>query len=178
MKPSKVDAIGFLMLVCFAGLGYLLLIHQPNQRLSSVKQQIAELTRITLANEGLENVLEQDRAELKPLQEKLEEYTNSFANRKELDLFLQRFASQAQSAGVSVNLIRPGEVGKEAWYEFTPISVDLEGAFDGIYRLVRVLETGGAMTTVASLKVLSEPGRATCRATLVFKLYLKSSGGA
>jgi Tfp pilus assembly protein PilO len=177
MKPSKADAIGFLMLVCVAGLGYFGIIHQQNQRLASLKQSIAELTRVTLANEGLGNLLEHEAAEGGPVRDKLEQYTSTFVAHNEIDQFLRRFASQAEESGVSVSLLRPEDTCDKSWCKLTPINVNLEGAFGGMYRLVREIEAGSPMATLESLRIQAEPGRNTCRASLTFNLYHKPDGG-
>jgi len=178
MKPNKTDAIGFLALVCVAGLGYFGLIQRQNQELSARKAAVAELTRTTLANEGLGNTVKYDAADMKPIRERLEKHTETFVGSKSIDEFLRRFAAEADRAGVSVSLLRPGEAREESWYRITPISVDLEGSFAGIYDVVRTLEAGGSMATVERLRVQADLANDACRATLMFNLYHHSDGGA
>ena len=178
MKSSKANAIGFLVLVCVAGLGYFGLIHRQNQKISTLKETIAGLTRSTLANEGMENILEQDRLSLLLLEERLDKYTKNSAGKKQIDAFLRRFASDAEEAGVNLSQLRPAEVRKKSWYAITPISVDLEGDFGGMYRLIRGIEKGAAMATLENLRIQSEAGKDGCRATLTVNLYLKPDGGA
>jgi len=177
MKPNKADAIGFLTLVCIAGAGYFVLIHPQNRRLAAAKARIAELTRCTLANEGIVKVLERERASLGSLQEKLGRYADTFAGKKQLDAFLRRFAAEAEKAGVNVSQLRPGKPKKSPCYEITPINVNVEGRFAGVYRLLRDIETGQLMATLEKLQIQSEPGRSTCRAVLTLNLYLKTDSG-
>jgi Tfp pilus assembly protein PilO len=178
VKPTRIDAIGFLVLVCVAGLGYFGLVHRQNSRFSLARENIGKFTRANLANDGLSNVLDQDRAQLVPLREKLREHTSTFAGKKEIDGFLRRFAAEAEDAGVTVSLLRPGEVEKVSWYEVTPISVSLEGEFGRMYRLIRSVETGQSMATIKDIQINGEPGKADCRATLTVNLYHNPDDGA
>jgi len=171
MKPSMADAIGFLVLVCVAGSGYFGLIQRQNHKLKDAKAAVAELTRTTLSNEGLENMLTHDVDDMQPFRERLDKYSEAFVGRKSIDEFLRRFAADADEAGVSVNLLRPGEVRQESWYNLTPINVDLEGSFAGIYSVVRTLEAGSSMTIIERMRILSDFGSESCRASITFNLY-------
>jgi len=177
MKSNKANAVGFLTLACIAGLGYFGFIHPQNHRLAAAKESVAGLTRATLANEGVEKIVERERAELVPLQEKFEKYANTLAGKKEIEVFLRRFAAEAEKAGVNVSQLRPGEPKKSSWYEIAPINVNLEGKFGGVYQLIRGLEMGRPMVAVEKLQIQSEPGKNTCRATLTLNLYIKPDDG-
>ena len=178
MKPTKVDAIGFLLLVCVAGLGYFGVVHPQNSRFVLAEESIAKFTRANLANDGISNVLEQDRAQLAPLQEKLRSHTSAFVGKKGIDDFLRSFAAEAENVGVVVSLLRPGQVKKVSWYEITPISINLEGEFARMYQLIRSVETRQSMATLQGIQINSEPGKAYCRAALTVNLYHKPDDGA
>jgi len=173
MKPNKVDAIGFAALVGVAALAYFGLIRGQTQRLNALRQQNAAFTQQLLENEGLEKELERDRAELRPLQEKLDAFTGSFVAKNETDAFLQRFAADAERTGVSVNLLRPGEPQQLLYYQYTPITMHLEGKFPAIYSLLHGIDYGKNFAVIEDLQFQGEAERETCRGALTLNLFLK-----
>lgn len=177
MRPNKVDAIGFLLLVGLVTLGYFGLIHRQARQLSAIKEEVAKLTLDSHANEGLENALAQDEADLDTARRRLEQAARGLVARKEIEGFLRRFASQAETLGVTVTLLRPGDTKKGAYCEFTPITLHLEGKFPGIFRLVEGLESDEAIAAVENMMVQSEPDNALCRVDVIVNLYMKPDKG-
>jgi len=173
MKPNKVDAIGFAALVSVAALAYFGLIRGQTQRLNSLRQQNALLTKQLLDNEGLEKELERDRSETLPLREKLDAFTESFVSRNEIDAFLQRFASDAERTGVSVNLLRPGEPQQLIHCQYTPITMHLEGRFPAIYTLLHGIDYGKNLAAIDDLQFQGDTDKETCRGALTLNLFLK-----
>ncbi|HUU68931.1 MAG TPA: type 4a pilus biogenesis protein PilO [Planctomycetota bacterium] len=173
MKPNKVDAIGFAALVGVAALAYFGLIRGQTQRLNALRQQNAMLTQVLLQNEGLEKELERDRSEVAPLQEKLNAFAGSFVRRNEIDAFLQHFATDAERTGVSVNLLRPGEPQKQLHYQYTPITLHLEGRFPAIYALLHGIDYGKNLAVIEELQFQGEPEKEIGRGALILNLFLK-----
>jgi len=178
MKTGKIDAIGFTALVCVVGLAYFGLIHGQTHRLSALRESSAKLTRVVLSNDGLEKVLDEERADVKPLRDKLDKYTGTFVGRNEIEGFLRQFAADADTLGVSVSLLRPGEIAKDGQYGYAPIDVHLEGAFAGVYALLHSLEYGRSFALIGALTVQCEPGKDVCQATLTINVFLKPDEGA
>ncbi|HUS59741.1 MAG TPA: type 4a pilus biogenesis protein PilO [Planctomycetota bacterium] len=177
MKPSKIDAVGFLVLVGVATFIYFTLIHGQGKRLKTVKADVVKLTRVTLENEGLENLLAHDRADLAPLREKISERTGRFVAANEIDGFLRRLMADAENGGIAVSLMRPGEPAKQQIYSYAPIAIQLEGAFSGVYSLLHRLETHDPLVMIERLQIRNEPGKEKCLVDLTFNLYLKPGSG-
>ena len=178
MKPSKIDAIGFLALVGIAAGIYFGFIHGRGKDLKAVKSDVAKLTRVVLENEGIENVLERDRADLLPMREKLAACTARFVAKKEIDEFLRRFMSSAEEMGVTVSLMKPGDAATLSAYSHAPITMQLEGAFPGVYSLLHGLETQDPFAVIERLQIRNEPGKEKCQVDLTINLYLKPGSGA
>ena len=176
MKPGKADAIGFSALVCVVGLAYFGLIRGQIKQLTGLRDSSAKLTRTALENDGLENVLEQDRADLAPLRERLTAYSAAFVGTSEVDSFLQRLAVDAETLGVSVSLLRPGEQAGQDRYRYVPITMSLEGRFAAIYELLRGVEYGRQLAVIEDLQVQGEPENDTCSGNLTINLFLKPEG--
>jgi len=178
MKPSKIDAIGFLALVGILAGIYFGFIHTRGNDLRAVKRDVAKLTRVVLDNEGIENALKHDLADLQPVREKLSRSTGRFVDRKKIDDFLRRFMANADEMGVIVSLMKPGDAVTQSAFSHAPITMQLEGAFPGIYALLHGLETCDPLAVIERLQIRNEPGKEKCQVDLTINLYLKPESGA
>jgi Tfp pilus assembly protein PilO len=178
MKLTRIDLITLSLAVLVPMGSYFGYFKYRTSYLKRLEAESAALLQDTADEREVSANLTRSRLALRKLGKQIGDFLESITAEGEAHEAVGSIVSEARNAGVTIEMIRPGQPVKGVTLNYLPLSMSARAEFPKFYDFLRRLENNRTVITVNSMSIESKPKDDVCGVKLELRIYFVHSDNA
>jgi Tfp pilus assembly protein PilO len=178
MTLTKIDLITLSLAVLVPMGSYFGYFKYRTSYLRRLETESAALLQETADEREVHENLTRSRLALRKLDQQIGDFLKSITAQDEAHKAVGTIVSEAKNAGVTIEMIRPGDPVEGSTLHYLPLSISARSEFTKFYDFLRRLENDRTVITVNSMSIESPPHEDQCAVKLELRIYFVKSDQA
>jgi Tfp pilus assembly protein PilO len=175
MRWTRTDLITLVLALLVPAGAYLGYFRSRLAHLNELSREVADLEERADAGQETSSDVARARATARRLEASIERFMGSVTAEADAHTAVGGLVEDANRAGVTIDLIRPGEPARGAVLGYVPIHLNASGKFAAFYDFLARIERSPTVMTVHRMEVESKLREDRCVVRLELRIYFVPS---